>query len=110
MITINGREFPLWSQFVEGKNKFIGGILEDHDNDPLCAPGYGKTEIVDIELIPNGDSSAFFRVVGKDFNCGFDVRVGGIDGSFSGNGWTGFSGYGGHQWRIKPKMEEDSHA
>ncbi|MGD9157168.1 MAG: helix-turn-helix transcriptional regulator [Desulfobacteraceae bacterium] len=101
MIKINDREFPLWSQFVEEKEKFIGGILEDHDNGPFCAPGIWKTEITDIELIPNGESSAFFRVCGKDFSCGFDVSVGGIDGSFSENGWIGFSGYGGHQWRIK---------
>ena len=103
MIKINGREFPLWSQFVEKKEKFVGGVLEDHDNDPFCSCGVGKTEITDIELVPNGKSSAFFRVCGKDFNCGFDVSVGGIDGSFGDaeHGWVGFCGYGGHQWRIK---------
>ena len=103
MEKVNGRTYPLWSQFVEQKEKFIGGILEDHDNDPFCEPGVGRTEIVDIELVPNGESSAFFRVVGKEFSCGFDVSVGGVCGSFSDpkNGWMGFSGYGGHLWRIR---------
>ena len=103
--TINGRKYTLWNQFVDKKNEYIGGILEDHDNDPLCKPGIGKTVITDIRLEPNGESSAYFSVDGKDFGCGFDVRVGGIDGSFSDakNGWIGFRGYGGHQWRIQRK-------
>lgn len=105
MIKINGREYPLWSQFIDRKNEFIGGILEDHDNDPLVEPGPHSTEIIDIELVPNGETSAFFRVCGKEFSCGFDVQIGGVDGSFSDakNGWIGFCGYGGHQWRIKAK-------
>lgn len=103
MIKINGREFPLWSQFVERKDEFIGGILEDHDDDVFCPPGISTTKITDIRLDPNGATSALFRVVGEDFECSFDASVGGIDGSFSGDGWTGFSGCGGHKWRIKKR-------
>ena len=29
MIEINGREYPLWSKFVERKAEWIGGVLED---------------------------------------------------------------------------------
>lgn len=100
---VNGREYRLWGHFVERKADFVGGVLEDHDDDPLCVPGVAVTEITDIELVPNGETSAFFRVCGKDFDCGFDVEVGGVDGSFSDskNGWIGFYGFGGHKWRIK---------
>lgn len=91
---INGKYYPLWSQFVEKKNKFIGGILEDLDMGMSQ-----KTEITDITLEANGEDSAFFSVEGKDFGCGFDVSVGGITAGEKGR--LTFSGYGGHTWRIK---------
>ena len=32
MVTeINGKTYPLWSQFVDKKDEWIGGILEDYD-------------------------------------------------------------------------------
>lgn len=101
MITINGRDYPLWSQFVEGKEKFIGGILEDFGSSVDRAFGIqsASTTIKDIHLIPNGSNGAFFRVCGVDFNCGFDVKYGGITPVEP--GWVTFSGYGGHIWRIK---------
>ncbi len=95
MIEINGKYYPLWSQFVERKDEWIGGVLEDHDME-LCM----KTVITDIVLKPNGDDSAFFSVEGKDFTCGFDVSVGGIGGEQE-EPWLTFSGYAGHRWRIK---------
>lgn len=97
MITINGREYPLWSQFVEGKDKFVGGILEDFGDSMIHE--YAKTEITDITLVENGRDSAFFSVDGKDFDCGFSTDCGGIIGGEQ--GWITFSGYGGHLWRIK---------
>ena len=102
MIEINGKQYPLWSQFVEGKDKFIGGILEDFGDPMDRHMGFKpmRTEIVDIILQPNGKTSAFFSVTGKDFGCGFDVGVGGIYGGGE-EGWITFSGYGGHEWRIK---------
>lgn len=93
MIEINGKHYLLWSKFVERKNEWIGGILEDLDG---CPP----TKITDIELIPNGKDSAFFRVKGEDYDCGFDVKYGGVDGRGE-KRWLTFSGYGGHFWRIK---------
>lgn len=95
MVTVNGKEYPFWSQFVEGKEKWIGGILEDLDG------GSHTTVITDIELVPNGKVNAFFRVCGKDFSCGFCTSAGGV-----GPGdkeWITFSGYAGHIWRIKSK-------
>ena len=94
---INGKEYPLWSQFVERQNEWIGGILEDEDMGECT-----KTTITGIELRENGKDSAFFAVTGKDFECGFDVRHGGIgQGDRAGRGWLTFYGYGGHTWRIK---------
>ncbi len=92
---VNGKVYPMWSQFVEKKDQFIGGILEDLEYRTL------RTEITDIELNPNGKESAFFEVSGKDFECGFDIKYGGL--CKGEEGWITFSGYGGHTWRIKPK-------
>ena len=95
MVEINGKEYPLWSQFVERKNEWVGGILEDRDMGMVAV-----TEITDIELRPNGEDDAFFEVCGKNFGCGFSTSVGGI-GPGSGEAWLNFYGYGGHHWRIK---------
>ena len=97
---VNGKYYPMWSQFVNGKDKFIGGVLEDLED---IGHGTMRTEVSDVELVPNGDNSAFFQVCGQDFSCGFDVEVGGIAGGE--DGWLTFCGYGGHTWRIKPKKE-----
>ena len=66
-LIINGRVYPMWSQFVEKKSEWIGGTLYDIDMGVK-----NKTTITDIELIPNGDDSALFRVKGEKFDCGFD--------------------------------------
>ena len=101
-MTVNGKKYPLWGQFVGRKQEFIGGVLEDF-GDKWDRTMYGcegaRTKITDVALIPNGKDSAFFSVAGEDFTCGFDVRSGGItDGA---EGWLTFSGYGGHIWRIQ---------
>lgn len=93
---VNGRVYPLWNQFVENAQKWAGGTLEDHDMGMLMS-----TPIKTIELIPNGETSAFFQVIGEEFNCGFDVGYGGVVAGE--NGWITFNGYGGHTWRIKEK-------
>lgn len=94
MKEVNGKVYPMWQQFIDMKDKFIGGVLEDHDMGM-----YAKTKITDITLEPNGKTSAFFSVEGEDFGCGFDVEVGGIGSGDE--GWVTFYGYGGHKWRIK---------
>jgi len=96
---VNGKEYPMWSQFIEKKDKWIGGILEDHDMGECVS-----TKITDITLEPNGETSAFFSVEGEDFGCGFDVKVGGIGSGDE--GWLTFYGYGGHVWRIKEPDKE----
>ena len=104
---VNGREYPLWNQFVDGQDKFIGGVLEDFgDNDPLIKNQYGKTTITGITLEPNGDKKAFFQVNGEDFSCGFDPEYGGIQGGE--DGWITFFGYGGHTWRIQGALPSSS--
>lgn len=104
MIEINGRKYPLWSQFVEKKDKFIDGVLEDFGDSMdrrIFEVESVTTTITDILLKENGKDSAWFEVSGKDFNCGFDVKVGGITAGEE--GYITFSGYGGHTWRIKGK-------
>ena len=101
MIEINGRQYPLWSQFVEGKAEWIGGTLQDFGDSMDASLGFGgaDTKITDITLKPNGDDSAFFSVDGEKWGCGFDTESGGVCGGDE--GWIIFSGYGGHKWRIK---------
>lgn len=108
MIEINGKQYPLWSQFVERKHEWIGGLLQDQGDRMdmalgLVDGGWASTEITDITLTPNGPEHAFFSVHGKDFTCGFSTSVGGVIGGEK--GWLTFSGYGGHTWRIKGKAE-----
>ena len=106
MIEVNGKVYPMWSQFVENKSKWVGGVLQDLEKYMYSGKGMGipKTIIIDIELIPNGDNNAYFSVIGKDFSCGFDVEFGGIS-SRSEKGWITFIGYMGHEWRIKEREE-----
>ena len=107
MIKINGKRYPLWSQFVEQKGKWIGGVLQDFgdsmDKALGLANGAMETIITDITLEPNGDDSAFFSVKGEKFGCGFDVGHGRI-GDCQEKPWLTFSGYGGHKWRIKKAL------
>jgi hypothetical protein len=91
---INGKQYPLWSQFIERKDEFIGGILQEDDE---------KTVITDIVLVPNSES-AFFEVKGENFSCGFDVGYGGIIGGDA--DWITFQGYGDHIWRVRSKQGE----
>lgn len=103
---VNGKEYPLWGQFVEKQDEWVGGILEDSGDsfDRSLGIETMKTKITGIELVENGDDSAFFSVLGEDFDCGFDVHHGGISGGNIGtanDGWLSFSGYGGHTWRIR---------
>ena len=105
---VNGKTYPIWSQFVEKQDEWIGGTMEDYGDamDKIVFDGISmKTIITGIELRPNGDDSAFFEVSGEDFSCGFDVQNGGIIGDEE--GWITFRGYAGHQWRIKQKLEDN---
>ena len=64
MLTVNGKQYALWSQFVEGKEKWIGGLLQDHGDPTDRHLGFSGSEgtITDIVLRPNGKDSAFFEV------------------------------------------------
>jgi hypothetical protein len=101
MKPINGKVYPLWGQFIDRKNEWIGGILQEvSDSFPQLSPDEcEQTEITDIVLRPNGSDSAFFEVFGKDYSCGGDVEHIGITAGEE--GWITISGYGGHVWRFK---------
>ncbi len=86
---VNGKTYPMWGKFVKRKNEWIGGALKEINTDRICGPvgETYETKITDIELVPNGKESAFFRVKGEDFSCGFDVGSGGVCGENWGEGW-----------------------
>lgn len=95
MELINKKHYPLWSQFVDLKEEWIGGTLQDieYQDDPM------GTKIIDIFLTPNGDDSAYFKIIGEKFDCGFDVQHGGI--SAGDEGYITFVGSYGLHFRIK---------
>ena len=110
MKPINGKMYPLWGQFIDRKEEWIGGELQDEGDemDKTIAALAKKeliitTKILDIRMIPNGKESAYFRVIGEDFTCGSDVKYLGITGDATAikKGWLTLSGYGNHIWRIK---------
>lgn len=97
MEPVNGKEYPMWGQFVDQKDEWIGGRLREQDMGEE-----NETEITDISLEPNGDDSAVFSVSRKDFSCAGDVGYLGIAGTDEhGEEWIPLSGYGGHTWQIK---------
>jgi hypothetical protein len=104
---VNGKYYPMWEQFREVSDEYKGGVLTDFGDSIDKAIGLYdmSTEIVKIDLRENGEDSAFFEVAGKDFTCGFDVKVGSISPYGPGMGIT-FTGYGGHEWHIqKPRRQ-----
>ena len=92
-IIINGKEYPLWSQFIKQKHRWIGGTLVEI-GDKMLSRMIGtkpmQTRIIDIVLRENGADSAWFEIVGKDFNCGSDVRYLKIPSDQDGNPWLTF--------------------
>lgn len=107
---VNGKTYPMWNQFIEKKEEWIGGILWD-EGDSFDKVLLGEDEgvqakITDIRLDPNGKDSAFFSIVTKNFVCGFDVGVGGISCQPKGKPWLTFSGYGGHTFHICKKVDD----
>jgi hypothetical protein len=99
---VNGKEYPMWSQFVERKDEFIGKLLEDYDMGMEAS-----TTVTDITLEPNGEDSAYFSIHGKDFTCGFDVHYGGISGT-SDKDYLVFNGYGGHTFKINTSYSAEN--
>lgn len=77
---INGKHYPMWQGIVDSKERYIGGKLVEHDDHT----GSAETEIIDIRLAPNGESSAMICVDGKDWGAKCDVEYCGI-GAESGN-------------------------
>jgi hypothetical protein len=103
MESINGKYYPLWSQFVDRKAEWIGGTLEDFGDSFDSAFGLSgsTTTITDIALEPNGKEHAAFSVIGANFTCGGSTEYLGVVGGEP--GWITLRGYGGHTWRFKQK-------
>jgi len=68
MIIIDGISYPLWSQFVEKKDEWIGGELFEYNY---------STIIKDISLTKESNAIVF-RVTGEAFSCAFNVKYGGV--------------------------------
>lgn len=101
-LIVNGKHYPMWSQFIQNKNEWIGGTLEDFGDAmdrALTGEESMQTKIKDITLEPNGPDSAMFSVIGEDFDCGADVKHLGITGGEE--PWLTLSGFMGHTWRFK---------
>src|ERR1035437_1831959 len=99
---VNGKEYPLWSQFVEKKDEWIGGILEELEDsfprlsmyqnpDTLDPLNFRQQKITDIRLEPNGKDNAYFSVDGEDYSCGGSTDCLGICPGEE--GWITLSGY-----------------
>ena len=97
---VNGREYPMWSQFIENKEEYIGQEVQNIDM------GMTASMIVtDIRLEPNGDDSAKFVIEGDidgDIDTWFtDVHYIGIGAGE--DGWITFSTMYLGEFRIKLK-------
>ena len=80
MKEINGKTYPLWQQFLDQREDWIGGTITNEDMGETLT-----TEITDVILEANGPS-AMFGFNGKDFNFVFGVKYGGISGDHKGKG------------------------
>lgn len=91
------------TDLVMNKKKFIGGVLEvfpDAFDDILEDNPEGKTtKIKDIVLDLKTSNVGKFDVIGKDFECGFNIDQGGT--TKGEEGWITFFGYGDTSFRIK---------
>lgn len=100
METINGKTYPMWSQFVEKKSEWIGGQLQEIDSVMGQAP---VTEIKDVTLEPNGDESAMITFHGENYVCGYDVQHCGIDPSGP-EGWLTISSQWGDRFQVRKRV------
>ena len=105
MEEINGKVYPMWSQFVEQSDQWKGGVLEDFGDSMDRRMGFEimTTIIKSIELKPNGKDSAMFCINGEDFNCCGDVQFIGITAGEE--GYITFGGFMGSKFRIKKPKE-----
>lgn len=101
MEPVNGKVYPMWGQFLDRKEEWIGGTLEDHGDsmDRQMKMPVMSTKITDIQIRPNGKDSAMFGVIGEHFECASDVRYLGVTAGEE--GWITLSGMFGHIWRFK---------
>ena len=102
MTEINGKTYPMWSQFAEGKEKWIGGVLQEIDSIMGAAP---ETAITDVTLGPNGDESAIITCHGKEYSCGYDVKYCGVGAGEE--GWLTIYSQWGDGFRVKrPSLDQ----
>lgn len=75
MEPINGKFYPMWSQFVDKKENFIGREMIETDN---LMGAKQPTLITDVTLEPNGIDSAMISFHGQHYSFGVDVKHLGI--------------------------------
>lgn len=98
---VNEKEYQLWSQFVEKKNDFIGGILESparHSNNTIT------TIITDITLSKSCYDSYIFTIEGRGFSSFLNTAQGKIVNKEP--GWTIFYDGQGGECKIKKPHQQ----
>lgn len=70
MSTRKKRHYPLWQQFVDRQDEWIGGILTDEDA--------GESTTIKSIHIDREDTYDAFRVEGDGWGCAFNVEFGGV--------------------------------
>ena len=119
MTEVDHKKFPLWGQFIDRKNEWIGGRLIDTDTDFGMQEAETKIKDIRLELWPKGLTkeqkdlgcvqSVVFIVAGEDFNCSFNVKYGGVlpDRSAASEGYialgTQFGSFKIYQNQKEPK-------
>lgn len=71
MNPINGKRYPLWEQFVDKKEEWIGGTMQEFDSH--CGPA-PKEIIKDVRLEANGKDSAMLHFDGETYTWATDVE------------------------------------
>lgn len=93
MKEINGKVYPMYQQFLDNVEDFIGRKLIEHDN----FWDDSETTITGFDLVENGEDSAMFVIKGGAFDASFDVKYSGL---ISRNGNLCFSTNFGTEWEI----------
>ena len=93
MKPINGKVYPMWSQFCGPNTKWVGGLIYDHDMGDCI-----KKPLKEIRLEPNGNESAMLVFdIGESDPWFSDVKaIGRIEGKGPNGGLLLGRTYGGH--------------
>jgi len=84
---------------IDNESEWEGGVLIDNG----IHAGRSTTEIVAI--MRDKKQGTFFRVIGKEFDCGVHTDYGSVDDARSSDRHIVINGYGSHVFEIVKKEE-----